>query len=475
MQITTYSGFSKRENSTKQPTGGTVKTVVLKEECDIYNPIFELSGDDFTINYVNAFGKYYNATPVSIGNGLMRLICQIDPMPSFKGAIGAWNGLIEYSSSSNKLNITDSRNQPTMSLHKQVTPLSWKNSFAFSTPGTFILGYASSQGGGSMGLIQHAAMDWGALTELSYSFFDHNGIGQDIAFQFGGLMNSLVSLIWLPISYSLIPGTVTSNIVIGDNTITLTDNQAKIVNNRKIDIETTAIINLNWPTIPDNTDIRRTYLAKPPYSTATLFLPFVGNVDLSTDIIGWLDGGFQISGAIDVLTGDLVYKLKIGGDDASTYSGNCGTMCEVSAMQRNGLGKVGGMIAMIGGVAGLAAAGMTGGMSIPVAKAAGMAMAGGGLAYANSAQLQTMVGGSNSSAVGIALGTVPKVLIFTAEPAETDLDAFKTNYGMPYYEVDSVSNQSGFVKCADASVSIAAPDEIKRAVNTMMNSGFYYE
>ena len=59
MQINVWSGFSKRSNSTKRPTAGTVKTVVLKDPCDIKNPTFILESAANDFNYVEAFGNYY--------------------------------------------------------------------------------------------------------------------------------------------------------------------------------------------------------------------------------------------------------------------------------------------------------------------------------------------------------------------------------------------------------------------------------
>ena len=45
MVIEAYSGFSKKPNSTKQPSGsGTTLTVHLKENCSVLNPIFIVAG-----------------------------------------------------------------------------------------------------------------------------------------------------------------------------------------------------------------------------------------------------------------------------------------------------------------------------------------------------------------------------------------------------------------------------------------------
>ena len=60
MTITVWSGFSKRRNSTKQPSAtGTIITANLKENCSIESPVFILQGNQFNIDYVQAFGAYF--------------------------------------------------------------------------------------------------------------------------------------------------------------------------------------------------------------------------------------------------------------------------------------------------------------------------------------------------------------------------------------------------------------------------------
>ena len=59
MNIKIWTSFIKRTNSTKQPTGGTDKTVVLKRDCTIDAPSFILNEPVSNITYVQAFGNYY--------------------------------------------------------------------------------------------------------------------------------------------------------------------------------------------------------------------------------------------------------------------------------------------------------------------------------------------------------------------------------------------------------------------------------
>lgn len=90
MQITIFKNFSKEANSTKQPTGGTAVSCVLKEDTSLINPVFILQGADFEVNYVQWGSRYYWVTDiVSIRNGAVEVHCKVDPLASFKTEIGA--------------------------------------------------------------------------------------------------------------------------------------------------------------------------------------------------------------------------------------------------------------------------------------------------------------------------------------------------------------------------------------------------
>ena len=58
MNITLYR-FSKPNNSTKQPSGGTSISCVLKENTSILNPVFILKNNDFDYNYCKWNNRYY--------------------------------------------------------------------------------------------------------------------------------------------------------------------------------------------------------------------------------------------------------------------------------------------------------------------------------------------------------------------------------------------------------------------------------
>ena len=110
MYITLYT-FSKRENSTKQPTGGVDVEVVLKEDTSIYTPSFQLmSINAINYNYCKWNDKYYYINDIKyIGNSIYLIDCAIDVLATFKTEIGNTNAFILYGTKNFDVGITDNR------------------------------------------------------------------------------------------------------------------------------------------------------------------------------------------------------------------------------------------------------------------------------------------------------------------------------------------------------------------------------
>ena len=102
MNIKVWSGFSKRKNSTKQPTGGTQITVRLKDNCSVEAPVFILTGGLPDYNYVEAFGHYYFVSDiVSLTADVSEIHCTQDVLATYKSDIGNTTAFVMYDTSSN--------------------------------------------------------------------------------------------------------------------------------------------------------------------------------------------------------------------------------------------------------------------------------------------------------------------------------------------------------------------------------------
>ena len=58
---------------------------------------------------------------------------------------------------------------------------------------------------------------------------------------------------------------------------------------------------------------------------------------------------------------------------------------------------------------------------------------------------------------------------------QTDPSNYAAAIGAPFMKSDTISNHSGYIKCSNAAVSIAGTQADKDAVNSMLNSGIFYE
>ena len=78
MTIKYWNNFQKKINSTARPLDSAAVSVsaTLKSPTSIENPTFILTGDNFNINYVEAFGHYYFVNDVvSVRNGMIEVSC----------------------------------------------------------------------------------------------------------------------------------------------------------------------------------------------------------------------------------------------------------------------------------------------------------------------------------------------------------------------------------------------------------------
>ena len=112
MTLTYWSGYSKRKNSTKQPTSGTDVTVYLKDNCSVVNPIFQASTVPTTANYfyIADFGRYYFlSNVVQISNSIWEFTLEVDVLASYKSAIGSTVARIAFAATGWDKDIVDPR------------------------------------------------------------------------------------------------------------------------------------------------------------------------------------------------------------------------------------------------------------------------------------------------------------------------------------------------------------------------------
>lgn len=454
MQITYWNGFSKRKNSTKRPaTAGTDITVVLKDDTSREHPSFQLAGHNWSMNYVLAFGNYYYVEDIiSLSNGISEIVCTLDPMATAKTEIGAVTALVEYTSSSTNILMTDPRNKPSNAIIESHTDLLDLSSYGFTAGDMFILGVAGGNGG-----VTYYEMDALKLRAVFNAIYDPSFF-QTLENQFYDMKSCIVSCIRIPALPTAETGT--DAIMVAGQSIGVS---ATIIPRYASIAETS--YNITFPFGDGIWAGGSENYVDYAYTVGTLYLPFVGVVPLDVGVVAH-SRQIRIGAEVDWCTGAIVYKLaNASGDFMGTYEGHFSSEVPIVSQTYNAMGVASGIMGMIGGVA----AGATGNLG-------GVAAAAGSAAYAiQSLALHTQINGSISSSVGNRLGRKAVATVITRTPSEPDLLQFQSVLGMPFFQVATISSLSGYVQCANASVGSALNETEKEIINGYLNSGFYYE
>lgn len=460
MNVKYWTGFSKRKNSTKQPSSGTDATVNLKDDTSILNPSIDSATIPANANYmyISDFGRYYFVRNVTkIGNGRNLFELEEDVLATYKSNIGSTSALIEFCADSTNVYITDPRNKPQQVFWEKQTALLdlTAQNPSFNTTGKFIIGIAGGAGG-----ITYYLMD---ATNLK-NFFDtvySTDLFSGISRELYKIDDCIVSCKWIPYTPAM-TGAV-ANIPIGDTTINWTGMTVYAVATRYTNYGD-ASYDIAFPS--DDLGLGTNYLDMAPFTTGVLYLPFVGVVPLDLGIVS-MSKQIRIQMTIDNYTQDLIYKLSNdSGDYIATYQGNCGTDIPIVARTIDATGAVTTALTTIGGVAAGAATGGIGSLA---------SLAIGGMSLAEDLIAHTQVGGKVGTALSAQIGLKCYATVMTRHPTYTNLTDPAASSGMPYYQVGTISSHSGYVQCHNASVSMSGfPDE-KDRVNDYVNGGFYYE
>lgn len=472
MTIYYWTNFSKRKNSTKRPSGtGTSKTVVLKEGTSIERPTFVFSSNDFTINYIQAFGHYYFVDDIkSVRNDLIEVSCSMDVLATFKTEIGSYTAFIERSATHINSLIPDP--YVTMLNSETLQENSYSVTDLFTAGGVYIISVLNNLGSGAgfttyymtdkaniMALAAYVNTDWGsAISPGSDETGATNRITDWLQATFLKTADSIIDCIWVPFNLPSPPVSFASQetLKIG------VDSVSGVTGYR---FTSPGLISESYTvSIPHYySDFRK----GAPYTVGKMFLPGFGIVDFNP-----LDfGGDTITVTFDAdyTTGDVMCYFKdLSGKIISTYSYNVAVSCPVGKVSANAAGTAGGILSTLGSVA--TAIASEGGKAV----SAGVAAISGAAntlatAVAPSVSVHGAKGGRAiiNNGLDLICTTISKL---TTQPSDLGPAQGRMSMGRA-----ALSSCSGYVRCSDASIEIAGMESEKDAVNNFLNSGFYYE
>ena len=464
MTIYYWTSFSKRKNSTKRPSSGTSATVQLKEGTSIESPVFLLSGDLFTITYVNAFSHYYFVTDIrSVRNGLVEIYCKMDPLASFKTDIGGYTALIERASYTYDIAIPD----PACAIFNYVDVYKATASSMLDDTGFFALSVLNTTGSGVgftstylMGrptlqlIAQYVNTNWGS----GLGPFD---IVDWLQATFLKTAAAITSCVWIPLPMTVISSSWSSGpgvVEIGVDNIPGTDGYLMTgpgVAHHSVDID-----------VPTTyTDFR----GSAPYTTIELYVPGYGMININPEELQ-LSKKITVDMDVDVVTGDTMVYVKAyqSGATISTLHYNIGVQCPVGQVGSDVTGSLAGIINT---AANVMTAKVPGNRYAAVSEI--QAVGSGISTLATAIAPTTTVSGSRGGRALTLNGLSYRVTV--TEKHTQDPASLAAGSGRPEMARHQISTIPGYIKCLDASVPINGMDAERDEINAFLNSGFYYE
>lgn len=460
----TFYNFSKRRNSTAQPSGGTVKQIVLKDNCSIINPVIQLAGPTRpNYNYANLFDRYYYISDWTWIGPVWEAQLTLDYLASNKQSIVNTYAMVEYATDKSRISsaiLPDPRlvvNQ--VSTFGEVSA----STQIFNQTGCYVIGTINQSSSQANGLLTTYMLTPAQLASVAQSINSRDFLDSITEF-FANPFEAIVFCRWLPLTADAYVASASSRVYISNFD---TNVFGRLYSNKtysgQLDVA-----------IPWSSDVPN-YQRTSQYTTLTIYLPYVGVVDLNPDLFIF-DSAVRVQYAIDVTDGSIIYRVckVLGSQVIATYSGACGADIPLSRQKDDIAGKVAGAFTAIGGAATAAAAIATGGTGTVIAGGIGTALAGAGKALTSST-VHTQVNGALSSRASSAFDATIVIKRYTKL---TSYGARKDQtLGEPLGEVCKLGDLTGYVQTQQASVTLSDESLSGEAdeVNRLLDTGIYIE
>lgn len=460
MKLRYWTNYSKRKNSTLQANllTGTEIDINLLDASSIINPIFQTKTvpDNANYFYIADFGRYYFVDVVTkISKDITEFKLEVDVLASFKSSIGAANAMIMRSSTGYNVWIPD--DEVYVSTQKTlVRTVDTVNVGFAKSPGCFLLSVINEDGCATGFACQYFT-DAAGLSNLANQLMNSSFV-QDVMKYSSDVSAGIVSLKWMPFDLPTKGFVTLSNYKVSN--LELNSAGYKITGNAYFLDGATSI------TIPWRTD--KDYREASPYTAAKLLIPMYGLVELNTsDLVGATS--LYIQYRVDRSTGDVIVIINkdSAGEVLQTIQFNVAVEVPIATMTRDIGGAVSSISGGVNSAIGIAAGNYIGGTAGLISAAAGFALSANG----RSVSLK----GSLHGKAALAYGDQFQLLLYVPHTLDPTNANFIATKGRPCQYVDTISNHSGFIRCASASVDMAGSALEKDRVNEYLNAGFYYE
>lgn len=492
MQIHLYSGFRKRENSTKTPlVADATRTVngYLREPCSIMSPVFKIerfpsdaSPQSFNYAYIGEFSRWYFVKDWTWAEGLWQCSLEVDVLSSFKTDIGNSYAYIERSAYEYDGAITDKWYPVTTNFDTERVNLASSWNGITPSGGCFVLGIichanrASSQIGGAVTYYVLSPTQMGALMHflLGTAFLEQAGfpaimsgfqqLAQDTAKALINPVQYIASCMWFPCAPSTIGDGQDHRIVLG-----YYDLDTNTVSGQYLDAVTFTMNVTGQIPIHPQAATRGKYLNYAPYTRLTLNVPPFGSIPLDTS---FCEIGSYLYCRVwcDPITGKATMRIELYPDSSHTGSGAIvrevstmmGVPIQLAQMNPDYINAIGSALSL--------ATTMDSAWRGDIGEGT---LATRGFNAIGSAVDSLMPQVESQGVSGSFLATVMPPQLTAQFFVVTDED--NTEFGRPLCAIRRIGDIPGFIKCRDAHVDFACYMEEKTRILNYLTSGFYWE
>lgn len=468
--------FSKKTNSTKQPTGTAALSAscLLKDATSIIAPIFQIRTSDptaYNYCYCPAFHRYYFISDITWNKGYWEIRCKCDVLATYKATIGSTTGYMLRSSTQSDGAIVDELYPATAAVNTEIAyssysrgwPANFSIGFTDWSAGDFVVGIQGT-GAGSVNGVIYYAMDTNKLLQLIQYFYANSGdntwwgnLEKGVRNALNKLDDYITSIRWYP--YPLIYSNTATDVYLGSwkctdpNNALLTLQAFTIEGTRPCSRELTIMRHPQSATRGD-------YLNYAPYSKYELVDPLIGVIPINSDIAKVINT-VKCTVTPDYTTGQAKYELSTAGDVVfyTTY-----IRFAVDINLSGSTVNVGGLISTVGGIAsGIATAGTSIAATV-IGRAAGLGNA--------IAEGYSTPGGNQSSGGFVQYGDGKCMLRGYFKPIVNEDNA---NHGRPLCVISTPATLGGYMVIDNPHVAVAGTAQEIGQINAYLAEGFYYE
>ena len=468
-----FYSFSKKENSTAVPSGGTSYQCQIKRDSGIINPTILLNigltgaPAGWNYAYIPSFGRYYFIREWINEGPLWSASMQCDVLASYKAAIGGSTLYALRSSYSYDGDIVDALYPCKADVTQNVYDFERLFDQDPSTEGVYVCGIvANSASAGDtsaqVGSIKYYYLSLAGLATIcsfllntnNYTgILDPNNASLELQKSLIDPLQYIKSCIWLPIDPTTLNMSSRTIYINGWNVPGVVSAPVGIL----IKSKSTRI------TLPKHpyTASRGGYLNGPGYTQLFMCCPPYGNIEIDTNITAY-ETELIVAESIDVVSGTGILDITCAGMQIAQRRAMRGVSIQLSQIT---VDHIGAAASAIGGVAGSIGAAMMGDIGGAIGSAVG------GIANAAKAaapKVSSTGGGGGTFLDNIYVWHLYHIFFI---PVEDD----NSHHGRPLCKNIKISNYPGYLLIQDADIAINATADELQKIRGYLEGGFYYE